>query len=763
LPRLLLWAAVSVVSGMLLPNAALAIWPIASLVVGVAFGTGMFGGEQAGDAYRFLGNQRLPASHLWLAKTIAWSAMAAAILVVMLLGTLVQVPLGSPGTSGRSGGVEHFLGSQLLAYVPKALFLLLWPVYGFAVGQLLSMICRKSAVALVLSLLMTVPLVGIWIPSLITGGLKLWQILPLPALLLLATRIGLWAWTADLLKSWRSVLGFLTCGSLAGVWLAGNLAYRAIEIPDLGEPFGVAAFVANIPKPENNRAGSLIHRAAQELLEEERLAEENGQRLSKLFEGIGERSIDPEQGEAGGSMPPWAGPDTPATQSGVEPLQSKMGISAQDAITLVIEKGWPDGDAELDAWLEELCHGEWIDHLRQAAALPLGVVEDPRLLRGSTRIAADTVYQRLAELLAARALQVQARGDHALALDHLLWALALSRNLRCQAVTAFYLQGQTVETIALTGLDRWLDRVGPQAILLRRALEALNRHEEETPPATESIQAEYLILRERLDDPARWLVTDYSSETAGLERDLITLALQTPWERERATRLLNALTNSRLKEARTPYWKLPPQALVWNRESFPADAIPADEARLVSFVPTRQRILPLLMEGDSPLSRGQWERLLADSRLLLRLFVLWPRPQPVSEAFSLCRVRGARLKLALALYRVHEGKPAATLDNLVPRYLEELPADPFSGQPFHYRGSTEERAERRRRAWEDDPAGMQIPAGRAGIVWSAGAEKGPGFDPRSVLGRQSYSRPIPSPSPWATASDRIFFVPSWSE
>src|SRR5207245_7264042 len=102
---------------------------------------------------------------------------------------------------------------------------------------------------------------------------------------------------------------------------------------------------------------------------------------------------------------------------------------------------WRVNDAGLGAWLDPICQGEWITHRRAAAALPMGVVEDPRRIGAATRITTNPVYQRAAQLLAARALQVQARGDHALALNHLLGALSLSRNLRHHAVEAFYQQG----------------------------------------------------------------------------------------------------------------------------------------------------------------------------------------------------------------------------------------------------------------------------------------------------------------------------------
>ncbi len=42
----------------------------------------------------------------------------------------------------------------------------------------------------------------------------------------------------------------------------------------------------------------------------------------------------------------------------------------------------------------------------------------------------------------------------------------------------------------------------------------------------------------------------------------------------------------------------------------------------------------------------------------------------------------------MRLYQAkNRGKPPATLDDLVPRYLPALPIDPFDGKPFRYRVS----------------------------------------------------------------------------
>ena len=57
----------------------------------------------------------------------------------------------------------------------------------------------------------------------------------------------------------------------------------------------------------------------------------------------------------------------------------------------------------------------------------------------------------------------------------------------------------------------------------------------------------------------------------------------------------------------------------------------------------------------------------------------------VSESNGLHWLRITQLQIALALYEVEQGRPAAKLDDLVPRYLPALPIDPYSGQSFNYR------------------------------------------------------------------------------
>ncbi len=103
-----------------------------------------------------------------------------------------------------------------------------------------------------------------------------------------------------------------------------------------------------------------------------------------------------------------------------------------------------------------------------------------------------------------------------------------------------------------------------------------------------------------------------------------------------------------------------------------------------------------------------------------RLAANWPRPR---ELF-LCRV--AALQVALRLYQAEEGRPAEKLDELVPKYLRAIPADPYDGQPFRYRLSKGETLD-----WPPDgymfgfgppPEPRKVPAGQ-GILWSVGEDR----------------------------------------
>jgi len=55
------------------------------------------------------------------------------------------------------------------------------------------------------------------------------------------------------------------------------------------------------------------------------------------------------------------------------------------------------------------------------------------------------------------------------------------------------------------------------------------------------------------------------------------------------------------------------------------------------------------------------------------------------EANGLARIRSARAALAVERFRLANGRLPGTLDELVPKYLDSVPMDPFDGAPLRYR------------------------------------------------------------------------------
>jgi hypothetical protein len=111
--------------------------------------------------------------------------------------------------------------------------------------------------------------------------------------------------------------------------------------------------------------------------------------------------------------------------------------------------------------------------------------------------------------------------------------------------------------------------------------------------------------------------------------------------------------------------------------------------------------------------------------------------------------RAAILQLALALFEVRHGRPAAALIDLVPEILPELPLDPYSGQSFCYRVSAGEEM-----PWfGNNPDGSQqttkVAPGQ-GVIWSVGPDlhNDGGIKPGTIFWRTTENQ-----------ADVVFLVP----
>jgi hypothetical protein len=651
-------AASGVVLAGLLPAAGMLLWPILTLLVGVVCGAAVFLPEQVGGAARFLGNQRVPLGRVWLVKTLCWLAVAVgvAVLIFVALGVRATLTAAQEGYLQNAYNLEGWLhrNHMLPLYTPAYLFLTLWLLTGFATGLLLAQVFHKTVVAGLLSLGISAALAGLWVPSLIVGGVHLWQVFGVPVLFLIVSRLIMRPWTADRLYSRWPLLGLIGCGLLVVVWTASGLTFRILEVPDVGEPFDVHAFIASLPSSKENEASRLMLAAADELREQEqKLDVEMKPPRKPLFPAPKKESV--------------PGMSTVARQA--TPSQAYI-LQASE----VLEKGWPKGEHDLDRWLDQMFEGRWATDYRAAAKAPLGVIVDPRSFSVTTRLEREQLSREAALLFVVRALQLQARGEDEAALDHLLIVLGLSRQMRNKAPSLVYLIGRAEESMALEGVRRWLNHLGPKKELLRRALRELTQHEEQTPPSWDYLKVEYFALRNALRQLPATLTWWCSDQSQPLEGRLLTLAAQTPWEKERQQRLMNLYLSEEIKIASQTDTTAARGITSWDRLAFNRALTPW------AFLPLTERLL-------------------------------------LTAKRSKCDVRAARLQVALALYELDHGRPAKSLEELVPRYLPAVPRDPFTRQPFHYRISKGEEIAESQLSGEADAESFRKVSPGQGVLW----------------------------------------------
>ena len=129
------------------------------------------------------------------------------------------------------------------------------------------MIVARPFVAAVLAMIFATIAAAAWAPSLLIGGIPAWQILVIPAILLLTSRLAVRPWVSGRLLSLRPILGISCAAVLLILSLSAFFWLRATEFPDVGEPFDVQAYVATLPPPEQNESATLIRNAVANLKE----------------------------------------------------------------------------------------------------------------------------------------------------------------------------------------------------------------------------------------------------------------------------------------------------------------------------------------------------------------------------------------------------------------------------------------------------------------------------------------------------------------
>jgi hypothetical protein len=260
-------AAAAVLVGMGLPSYGQVLWPLATLLLGVACGTATFAQEQSDLSYQFLAAQHFPLKTVWKVKTLFWSAAAVLLPLFLMAGGTLGIALALV-VRRRPGALEPAEPAQLgfefgtlRQLLGPVLFFGVWLVYGFCAGQVCVLLCRKSVMAVMLACLVGLAAVGLWLPSLLCLGMGGWQVWVLPLVALAATRSLVRAWAGGRIKERKPLTALAGFGLVALAWAGLVLAFRAWDIPDLGEPLDRAAFRASIPSGRDNPAGQKIQEA----------------------------------------------------------------------------------------------------------------------------------------------------------------------------------------------------------------------------------------------------------------------------------------------------------------------------------------------------------------------------------------------------------------------------------------------------------------------------------------------------------------------
>ena len=191
--------------------------------------------------------------------------------------------------------------------------------------------------------------------------------------------------------------------------------------------------------------------------------------------------------------------------------------------------------------------------------------------------------------------------------------------------------------------------------MLREVTKTIGR----PPSVTREIAAEYQLVRDLIDgNPAAMDRANLGPE------DRMVIALWNrwlPWERKRAQWILANVTQSAL-------WR-------WSQREVDAARgapIPTENATSRRFVRAPIRLGPTALALDGYLNR--YGQLWNDS---------WPA-RPDDFVREITARRAVQLMLAIGAWRLEHGQFPESLDGLVGPYLERMPVDPSTGEPFGY-------------------------------------------------------------------------------
>ncbi|MEJ5276683.1 MAG: ABC transporter permease [Thermogemmata sp.] len=651
-------------------------WPPLALLLGVLVAVLSTSDEQTRQVYRYWGEQRLPLGSLVVMKLLGSA------LVLLLLLAALALPLFL--RSQMSSSMQALRGYTLLAGLFRSplfdelgwygwRYMMLPAVYGFAAGWLCGLLIRKRVPAAGAALVLGGLGALAWVPSLLAGGARDWQLWTPPWVWLL-TAVGLLSsWVKDRLWHARGLITLSIGLSGSVLVLAAGLGWRVLEIPDQPDGEADLAYIAALPPFDDNLAGRDMRMAAEACARQ-------ATSLANRYD-----------------QPPRSSREPPGRRQQLE-----------ERLDNALRLGWPDSkeDPALNEWLEALFReavppssspatpttSAWPVLAQQAARDPTGIYEYPQLLAGTTTSTTYNNARRLATVLLGRGLQLQSQAQPDRFLDYLHTCLGLVRHLRNAAPLQGFYTALDVERLTLSAVDRWLEaECSPSPQALQQAAHLLEYHDRHTAPThhfdpTPYFLAERYLLRESLNAPSQWLGNYLGLNPSSLEQDppeveAILLAWTVPWERERTRRIVGLGLESGLRGDPVYLYGRPGFSLILGRLRNPAEIQEHER-----YIRTLRRVACIRLATLHYHRQFQHYPPSLDSLLRHHLLQSLPADPYASQAQPL------RYRLVQAEVTTDEGRRGELLRNPPPtlnqRYLLQgtasLPAELFvpAGEPL---------------------------------------------------------------------------------
>ena len=476
-------------------------------------------------------------------------------------------------------------------------------VYAYAVAQLGGLLIRRGITA------WTVSFLGLFLIGVPAFGLWQMQIVPvwalaLPPLILLATS---WAWCGAWMADRPGPARWVRLALLLVLpWIvlaSAFIIYRAESVPDIG-PLYTSADLRQPPIAPRDDAAEIYRRISDEM-----------------------------------NALPEADPHVSHSGTRVE----------------VPEADWRR-------------HKPFVDRIRAAAAMPLAGFSQVENMTYQTT--GESVVQKMrsfAVLLMIDARERRFEGDLAGAWEDIMAIFRMARQLGKSPATAIrLLTALNVDHLGLQAAMLWAEDSRQTPERVQAALkDVLGLAPIASPSATLKVESAILEKTLRLpDEDLQSLLFGIGREKKSPLNALAVLAVATPWERQRAVRVVRLLTADTLQYANEEPSRWP--VLIYE-----------------TYLP----VTSLSWPPDRPVHRISAEDLTAESMSTPLVRLLSPTLHAPLNAYwrNVVYRRALVQMLAIRSWQLrHGGRLPESLSELVPSELEQLPTDPYSGQPFHY-------------------------------------------------------------------------------